>query len=223
MIATPLGTGDIRMPRYACCTSPVGDQLRGRSSATVFEGIANPTPSDPPDSLSICASTPITPSATVEERPAGVSVVDGRVRLDRVRDRVGVRRGHLAMERADDPAGDRSSSPNGLPNASTWSPTRDRARIRRAGAARGAPAARRRAGRRGRSDGSTCPRPRRRARRRSRSSPEIDEAPATTCWLVTMCPFVVDHEPGALRRALRPPRPEPSRAAISTTAFEALS
>ena len=43
----------------------------------------------------------------VEQRAAGVAVVDRRVGLDRVVDREVVRRGHLAVERADDAARDR--------------------------------------------------------------------------------------------------------------------
>ena len=36
------------------------DQLPTRSISTVLEGIEKPTPSFPPESLSICALTPIT-------------------------------------------------------------------------------------------------------------------------------------------------------------------
>src|SRR5581483_4933415 len=45
-------------------------------------------------------------AAEIEERPARVPVVDRRVGLDRVLDRGVVRRGDLAPEGADDPAGD---------------------------------------------------------------------------------------------------------------------
>ena len=52
---------------------------------------------------------------------------------------------------------------------------------------------------------------------------EIDEAPATTCWFVTMWPFSSTTNPEPCAVFCEPPKPEPPRAAISTTAFDALS
>ena len=50
-------------------------------------------------------------------------MVDRRVRLDHVVDLVLVGRGDLALDRADDAGRDRAVSPNGLPIATTESPT----------------------------------------------------------------------------------------------------
>ena len=46
-------------PRYACWTLP-SSTICATIDFTVFDGIAKPTPSLPPDSLSICALTPMT-------------------------------------------------------------------------------------------------------------------------------------------------------------------
>ena len=96
---------------------------------TVSDGMANPTPSEPPDSLSICALTPITRPTSVDQRASGVAVVDGGVGLDRVDDREVVRRGHLAVERADDPARDRSLEPERAAHGENRITHVDRARV----------------------------------------------------------------------------------------------
>ena len=59
----------------------------------------------------------------VDQRPAGVAGVDRRVGLDHVRDREAVGGLDLALDRGDDAGGDGRSSPNGLPIATTCSPT----------------------------------------------------------------------------------------------------
>ena len=69
---------------------------------TVFEGIAKPTPSLPPDSLSIWALTPITlPSRSSSGPPEFPWLIAASVWIGAV-DRVAVRRLHRAAERADD-------------------------------------------------------------------------------------------------------------------------
>src|SRR5262249_61294641 len=45
-------------------------------------------------------------SARVDERPARVAVVDGGIGLDRIRDGEAVRRGDVAIDRADDAGSD---------------------------------------------------------------------------------------------------------------------
>jgi hypothetical protein len=59
----------------------------------------------------------------VEQRAAGVARVDCRVGLDCTRDVEAVRRRDRAARLADDPRGTVSGRPNGLPIATTWSPT----------------------------------------------------------------------------------------------------
>ena len=90
-------------------------------------------------------------SSAVDERPARVSVVDRRIRLDRVRDRVVVGRGHLAVERAHDAARHRSLEPERASERENGVANGDRARIGETQAARAAPSARRCAGLRCRS------------------------------------------------------------------------
>ena len=186
MIATPSSTGSICTPRYACRTSPVEMSCRA-IEPTVFEGIANPTPSEPPDSLSIWAFTPITRPSAVEQRASGVAVVDRRIRLDRVRDREVVRRRHLTVKRADDAARDRPLEAERATHREDRVSDADRTRVgdakRREQALRRIDPDHGEVGRRIGADEL-----RRRARRRSRSSPRSTKRPATTCWFVTMWP-----------------------------------
>ena len=93
----------------ACSTLPVLISWPA-TVFTVFDGTAKPTPTLPSvmPPVSICALTPITSPRALMQRPARVAVVDRRVRLDDVVDRVLVRkRGDLALKRADDPRRDR--------------------------------------------------------------------------------------------------------------------
>ena len=153
---------------------------------TVFDGIAKPTPSDPPGLALDLGIDPDHASPAIEERPTGVSVVDRRIGLDRVRDRVVVGRRHLAVERAHDAAGHRSLEPERASERENRVTDRDRARV-------GEP--QRLEQRLRRVDAQDCD-----VRRRIGSDElalssapfqrltEIEDAPATTCWLVTMCP-----------------------------------
>ena len=112
------------------------------------------------------------------------------------------------------------SSPNGLPNARTGSPTSTALEsARRSGSSSACGASTRRTAR---SVEGSVP-----TSSASSSTPfqkltEIEEAPATTCWFVTMWPGRVVDEAGALRARL-PAVLEPPVAAISTTAFDARS
>src|SRR5207247_8391410 len=56
------------------------------------------------------------PALRVEERPARVALVDGRVGLDHVVDRVRVRRLDHALEGADDPGRHRPLEPEWVPD-----------------------------------------------------------------------------------------------------------
>ena len=67
-------------------------------------------------------------AARVEQRAAGVAVVDGRVGLDEVVER---RFADVAVQRADDADADRTARPSGLPIATTASPTASAWRCRR--------------------------------------------------------------------------------------------
>ena len=154
----------------------------------MFDGIANPTPSLPPGlALDLGVDADHLPEP-VQERTAGVAVVDRGVGLDRVVDREVVRRRHLPVERADDAARHGSLEP-------------ERAADRDAPGRRPRPCSSRRA-RAGRSseagaltlitarsvDGSlptsfalyVAP---------FQNLTEIELAPSTTCSFVTMSPF----------------------------------
>ena len=186
------------------------DELR-TIERTVLDGIAKPTPSEPPDSLSICALTPMTrprrSSSGPPELPwliaASVWIVSVIVKLFGA---VIWRWSALTIPLVTVP-----SSPNGLPSASTGSPT-STALESPEPADRGAPAARRPGGRRDRSR-DRCP-----TSAASSSTPfqkltEIEDAPATTCWFVTMWPSrrrrtrspARATEPRRRRRSRRPP------------------
>ena len=82
-----------------------------------------PTPSLPPESLLDLRVDADHLAVDVEERPAGVAVVDRRVGLDRVVDREVVRRFICRWSALTMPLVTVSSSPNGLPIATTVSPT----------------------------------------------------------------------------------------------------
>ena len=74
---------------------------------TVLIGIAKPMPTlpcSPVLPVEICEVTPITRPGGVDQRAAGVAVVDRRVGLDRVVDRERVRRLDLPLHGADDAA-----------------------------------------------------------------------------------------------------------------------
>ena len=155
-------------------------------------------PSLPPLSLAICELMPITRARAVEQRPAGVALVDRGVGLDDVLDLEVVGRGDDALERRHDPRGRGALEAEGVAD-------RDhRVADRQAGAAaRAAAAARRgarppRAARRGRcSRPGPAPRPGSRCRRRR--SPWRSSSSPSTWALVRMRP----------RRSTR--NPEPSR------------
>ena len=96
---------------------------------TVFDGMAKPTPSLPPESLSICALTPMTLPCMLSSGPpelpwliaASVWIESSIVKLF---GDVIWRCSALTM-----PAVTVSSRPNGLPIATTPSPTCTRARV----------------------------------------------------------------------------------------------
>ena len=96
---------------------------------TVFDGIAKPTPSLPPESLWICEVTPITCPFRFEERAAGVAVVDRGVGLDRALDRRVVGRLDLAVERADDAARHGAVEPERVADRDDAVTDRDLARV----------------------------------------------------------------------------------------------
>ena len=182
MIATPSSTGAILTPRYACRTSPVEMSCRA-IERTVFEGMANPTPSEPPDSLSIWAFTPITRPRLSRSGPpelpwliaASVWIVSVMVKLFGA---VISRWSALTMPLVIVP-----SRPNGLPIARTGSPTSTALEsAMRSGESRPAGASTRITAR---SVEGSVP-----TSSASSSTPfqkltEIDDAPATTCWFVT--------------------------------------
>jgi len=62
-LASPIET-----PRYACSTLPLEINVSA-IDLTVFDGIANPTPSLPPESLRICELTPITSPLMLRSGP----------------------------------------------------------------------------------------------------------------------------------------------------------
>ena len=71
---------------------------------SVFDGVANPTPALEPELVRLDLVVQAEHvSVGVEQRAAGVAGVDRRVRLDRVGDRVVVRRRDAAPDLADDP------------------------------------------------------------------------------------------------------------------------
>ena len=128
----------MRTPRYACRTSPVAMSCRDDRA----HGVRRDREADAVRASRLALDLRVDAddaAAVVEQRAAGVAVVDRGVGLDRVRDREVVRRRHLAMERADDAARDRALEPE---RASQREHRRRRRRprsSRRAGAARGAP------------------------------------------------------------------------------------
>ena len=110
----------------------------GRRPLTVFEGTAKPIPTllVEPSARAICELTPIT-SPRAQERPARVAAVDLRVGLDHVVDRVSVRGGDRRSWTAlTMPAVAVLRSPNGLPIATTGSPTRTASELPNASGAR---------------------------------------------------------------------------------------
>ena len=110
--ATEAGIVWTETPRYACSTLPLAISCAA-IDLTVFEGIAKPTPSLPPESLRDLGVDADHLAARVEQRAARVAVVDRGVGLDRVVDREAVRRLHLPVQGADDAARDGLLEPEG--------------------------------------------------------------------------------------------------------------
>ncbi len=95
-------------PRKAWTTAPFAISCAA-TFFTVLMGIAKPMPMLPPPlSVWICELTPTTSPCGVQERPAGVAVIERGVGLDRVVDRGAVRGDDLPLERAHDSGRDRA-------------------------------------------------------------------------------------------------------------------
>jgi hypothetical protein len=98
----------------------------------VSDGIAKPTPSLPPESLSICVDADDL-AVGADQRPAGVAVVDGGVGLDRAADRRARGRGDGAVQRGDDPGGERlGEAERAADRQHVGDPERQRRQLRRA-------------------------------------------------------------------------------------------
>ena len=118
------------MPIAACSTLPVLISW-ATTVLTVLDGIENPTPTLPlsrPTGLDLCVH-PDHLAACVDQRAAGVAVVDRRVRLDHVVDLVVVRRRISRWIALTIPAVTVRLRPNGLPIATTESPTWTRSEL----------------------------------------------------------------------------------------------
>src|SRR5919202_3760640 len=184
-------------PRYACDTLPV-EISSWATRRTTFDGIAKPTPWLPPESLSICELMPITwPSASSSGPPelpwlmaASVWIAPEIVKLFGASI---VRSSALTM-----PVVTVSSRPNGLPIATTPSPTStvlESANVSGCSAERGASTLMTATS----VDGSV-PTTFALAVLPSENVTVIEVAPSTTCWLVTMwpSPSITKPEPSAV-------------------------
>ena len=101
-----------------------GDDLR-TIEATVLDGMAKPMPSLPPDSLLICVLTPTTWPAVFRSGPPELPWLMAAsvwIEFEIVKLFWG---GHLPVEGADDAARGGALEPEGLPSATTPSPTRE--------------------------------------------------------------------------------------------------
>jgi hypothetical protein len=87
----------------------------------MFDGIAKPMPMLPPGARQDRGVDADELAAQIHERAAGIAGIDRRVGLDEVL--VAFRVDAGAAERADDAGGHRVAEPNGLPIATTKSPT----------------------------------------------------------------------------------------------------
>ncbi len=95
----------------------------GSSSLTRLIGIAKPMPMLPPVRLKIAVLMPIDFAAQIDQRPAGVTRIDRRVGLNEIIVRS---LADMAAFGADNPEVTVLSRPNGLPIATTHSPTSSR-------------------------------------------------------------------------------------------------
>ena len=211
-MATPSETGDLRTPRYACAASTDAMSCATIERTVSTESRTRRRPKRRTRSRS--GRSPRSRARAVEEGPAGVSMIDSGVGLDRVRDRVRVRRRHLRC-RALTIRCDGSSSRTGCRRRARGRRRRPRSN-RRSGAARGGE------GRPPREDGQVG------GRFRTHDvcfesapfqKPPRSRTPLDDVLVGHDVPLLVEDEAGSLGRLWAPPKREPSRAVISTTAW----